>query len=125
MNENYEILKEIETENFILVVFLFIIGLAFLANYFETHYYKTGDDKSKKKYRELMIFVFSVTFLINIYYFYESYKDIKNLKPTDTSEKIKFDELNLIASALIIVAGAILLYIAICDKNLNTEIAFS
>ena len=40
------------------------------------------------------------------------------------SKKVKFTYLNFIASALILIAGIILLYIAISDKDLDIEIAF-
>ena len=36
---NSEFIKEIETENFVWIIYLFIIGLSFLANRFEKDYY--------------------------------------------------------------------------------------
>lgn len=125
MNENYKALREIETENFVWIVYLFIIGVSFLANYFETNYYKTGNVDAKDKYRILNIFVFSVALLVYLYFFKENYNNVNSLKSTDSKEKILFNELNYLASILIVIAGAILLYIAIFDKNLDTEIAFN
>ena len=125
MNKNNKIIQEIETENFIWVVYLFIIGISFLANAFEIDYYKTNDQESKEKYRLLNIFVFSVALLIYWYFFKGNYNNIKNLNCTDSKSKIHFNELNFLASILIVIAGSILLYIAIFDKNLETEISFS
>lgn len=125
MNKNNKIIEEIQTENFIWVVYLFIIGVSFLANSFEIDYYKTGDKNSKEKYRLLNIFVFSVALIIYFYFFKGNYKNVQTLNCHDSKSKILFNELNYMASILIVIAGAILLYIAIFDKDLETEISFS
>lgn len=125
MNDNYEILQQIETENFVWFVYLFIIGLSFVANYFETDYYKNNNDRSKDKYRIINIFIFSVAFIIYLYFFKGNYETVKNLNCCDSPSKIKFNQLNLLASVFILTAGAILLYIAIFDTELETEIAFN
>lgn len=124
-NDNYKIIQEIETENFIWIIYLFIIGISFLANYYEKDYYKNENQISKDRYRLLNIFVFSVAFIIYLYFFKGNYENIKNLSCYDSKSKIKFNELNYMASILIVIAGAILLYIAIFDKDLETEIAFN
>ena len=125
MNNNNDILEEIETENFIWVIYLFIIGISFLANLYEKKYYKNNDIDAKEKYRLLNIFVFSVALVIYLYFFKGNYNKVKNLSCFDSKEKIKFNELNLLAATLIVIAGVILLYIAIYDKNLETEISFN
>ena len=125
MNNNNEIIKQIETENFVWIIYLFIIGICFVANYFEATYFKTGSKNAKEKYRILNIFVFSVAFVIYLYFFKGNYNTIKELNCFDSKSKILFNELNYIASVLILIAGAILLYIAIFDKDLETEIAFN
>lgn len=123
--DNTDILKEIETENFIWVIYLVIIGFSFVANAFEKDYYMNNNLDSKNKYRTINIFIFSVALLIYLYFFKGNYKVVNELNGCDSYDKRKFNELNLVASVLIVVAGAILLYIAIFDKNLDTEIAFN
>ena len=54
---NSEIIKEIETENFVWIIYLFIIGLSFLANKFEKDYYINGNIDNKEKYRIINIFI--------------------------------------------------------------------
>lgn len=122
---NDNILKSIETENFVWIIYLFIIGISFVANSFEKDYYVTGNVDSKNKYRIINIFVFATALLIYLYFFYDNYKNIKNLNCNSSKEKIFFNNLNFIASILIVVAGTIFLYIALYDKNLDTEIAFN
>lgn len=122
---NDNILKSIETENFVWIIYLFIIGISFLANSFEKDYYINGNIDSKNKYRIINIFVFATALLIYLYFFYDNYKNIKNLDCNSSDEKVFFNNLNFVASILIVIAGAIFLYIALYDKNLDTEIAFN
>ena len=111
--------------NFVWIIYLFIIGISFVANSFEKDYYVTGNVDSKNKYRIINIFVFATALLIYLYFFYDNYKNIKNLNCNSSKEKIFFNNLNFIASILIAIAGCIFLYIAVYDKNLDTEIAFN
>ncbi|MBO5120788.1 MAG: hypothetical protein J6C28_03820 [Bacilli bacterium] len=122
---NDNILKSIETENFVWIIYLFIIGISFVANSFEKDYYVTGNVDSKNKYRIINIFAFATALLIYLYFFYDNYKNIKNLNCNSSKEKIFFNNLNFVASILIVIAGTIFLYIALYDKNLDTEIAFN
>lgn len=122
---NSEIIKEIETENFVWIIYLFIIGLSFLANKFEKDYYINGNIDDKEKYRIINIFIFSVVLVIYIYFFKENIKSVNKLNCNDSYEKIMFNKLNLLATSLIVIAGIIYLYIVIKDKNLETEIAFN
>ena len=63
--------------------------------------------------------------MVYLYFFKGNFKVINELSVFDSYKKKKFNELNFIASALIVIAGVIFLYIAIYDENLDTEIAFN
>lgn len=104
---------------------MFIIGVAFLANHFEKEYYEKDDEEAKSRYRVLNIFIFSLALVIYLYFYRSNFKTVKNLTCCDSKSKVKFNELNYLASILIVIAGSILLYIAIFDEELETEIAFS
>lgn len=125
MNNSKAILNEIETENFIWIIYLLIIGLSFLANSFEKDYYINNNLESKDIYRMINIFIFSVVLVVYLYFFKGNFKVINELSVFDSYKKKRFNELNFIASALIVIAGVIFLYIAIYDENLDTEIAFN
>ncbi|MBQ3511865.1 MAG: hypothetical protein IJA30_06210 [Bacilli bacterium] len=122
---NSPILKEIETENFIWIIYLFLIGLSFLANKFEKDYYINGNITDKEKYRIINIFVFTVALIIYIYFFKGNIDTVNKLNCDDSYDKIFFNKLNLFSTSLIVIAGIIFLYIAINDKNLETEISFN
>lgn len=125
MNSNEEILKKINTEEFIWVVYLVIIGLSFYSNHQERKYYVENDTEAKEEYRNLNIIIFGIALMVYIYFFVDGYKDLKNLKPWDSDTKRFFNEISFLASTLILIAGTILLFIAIFDVELETELAFS
>ena len=124
-DEQNDRLKKIDTENFIWVIYLVIIGLCFYGNYFEKKYIVYYDLKSKEKYREITIFIFTIALIVYCYFLYDGYKDIKSLNSTDSKKKKDLTELNFLGTTLIFISGIIFLYIAITDTDLDTEIAFA
>ena len=123
--ETEERLKQIKTENYVLIIYIFLIILCFISNYYEKNYFLTNNQISKEKYRNILIFIFSVALLVYTYFLYDSYKDYKNLSIYDNKKKKDFTKYSLIGSILIFIAGAIFLYIAINDQDIEVELAFN
>lgn len=124
MENKEEILRTIEIENYIWVIYLVIIFLSFIANKEEVNYFVNNDMQSKSNYRKLIIIIFSIALGIYYYFFVSGYKTYKNLSPYDTESKKFFETINFIANILILISGVIFLFIAIFDEELETEIAF-
>lgn len=124
-NELNDKLKEIDTENFIWIIYIGIIILSWYANSLEKKYYIFNDNTAKDKYREINIFVFSILFLIYLYFTITNYDDIKKLNKNDSDKKKFLTYYSFIGTVLVLISGFIFLSIAITDKNLDTEIAFN
>ena len=124
MKNKEEILRTIEIENYIWIIYLVIIFLSFMANKEEVNYFINNDMQSKSNYRKLIIIIFSIVLGIYYYFFVSGYKTYKSLSPYDTESKKIFETINFIANILILISGVIFLFIAIFDKELETEIAF-
>lgn len=124
MKNKEEILRTIEIENYIWIIYLVIIFLSFMANKEEVNYFINNDMQSKSNYRKLIIIIFSIALGIYYYFFVSGYKTYKSLSPYDTESKKFFETINFIANILILISGVIFLFIAIFDKELETEIAF-
>ncbi len=118
-------LKMLKTEDYVWFILIGIILLSLYNNTIEKKFLLFNDLKSKEKYRDIQIFIFLVVFIIYLYFAIDGYKDINSLKPTDSKEKIKGTYLSFISGVLIAIATGILLYIAIFDKNVETEIFFN
>ena len=120
-----ERLRQITLENYIWVIYIFLIILCFISNYYEKNYFLTNNQISKEKYRYILIFIFLVALLVYLYFLYDSYKNYKNISIYDSKKKKDFAEYSLVGSILIFIAGAIFLYIAINDQEIETELAFN
>ena len=118
------ILREIEIENYIWIVYLVLIITSYWANNEEAKYFLFNDMRAKSKYRGALIFIFSVACVIYYYFFQSSYKSYKSLTKYDSDSKIFFETINFIGAVLVLIAGIIFLFIAIFDEHIETEIAF-
>lgn len=118
-------IKQIEIENFIWLVYLFIIGLCLYANTFEKNYFETGNIESKEKYRFLTIIIFVIAIIVYIYFFIDSYDSIKNNYFYLNKRTKDLNNLSFVGTTLILISGVIFLYIAVNDKELDVELAFN
>ena len=124
-NEIEEKLKQIRIEDFIWVIYIGIIALSYYSNYLEREYYIFNDLESKDKYRNIIILIFSILLIVYFYFLYDAYKSVDDLKCSDSEKKKRLVYLSFLASLLIFISGAIFLYIAISDTDLNVELAFN
>ena len=115
MNKNISSrLFDVEKENIIWLIYLFIIGANFISNYFEEKYLYTVDEKYRKIFRYINILVLFIALCIYIYTTYVTYINTKKDSPT-------YRKLLLLASICILIGGAIYLYVEVY-KNANPEI---
>lgn len=125
MNEKKKRIKQIEIENTIWLVYIFIIGLCLYANSFEKNYFETGNINSKETYRNLTIIIFTIAIIIYIYFFKDSYDGIKSMSQHASKKTKDLNNLSFIGTILILISGIIFLYIAVIDKDLDVELAFN
>lgn len=118
-------LKQLNVEDFVWIIYIGIIFLSWFANHLERKYFINNDLKSREKYRQIMILIFSILIIIYIHFLKDSVDDLKNLKPNDSNKKKNLTFLSFIASLLIVISGFIFLYIAIMDESLEVELAFN
>ena len=116
-------LKQLKIEDFIWIIYIGIIILSLYSNSLERNYFLYNDFKSKKKYREILILIFSILVIVYLYFLKDSIDDIKNLRQNDSNRKKTL--VSFIASLLIAISGFIFLFIALVDDNLDIELAFN
>ena len=124
-NDIEEKLRQIRIEDYIWVIYIGIIALSYYSNYLEKKYYVSGDLFSKDKYRNIIILIFSILLIVYFYFLYDSYKSVSDIKSSDSEKKKRLVYLSFLASLLIFISGAIFLYIAFTDTDLNVELAFN
>ena len=121
-NDTIRRIKEIEFEDMVFVIFIVIIIMSYIANDFEKKYFVYKDEGDKESYYYLQIIIFLIIVVINIYYVLANLKEVSNLSWNDSYKRRKYAKLDLIASISALVATSIILYIAISDKDIESEI---
>lgn len=127
MNDNslQDKLNQLKMENSIWILYVVIILLSWYSNSLEKDFLLNNNIKSKEDYRKILIIIFVLLNFSYTYFLYDSYKSYKNLNYLDSDKKKMLNSLAFFASILISISGIILLYIALTDDDLNTEIAFN
>ena len=118
-------LKQIKIENYIWLIYIFVIILSYYSNGLEKKYFLFNDNEIKEKYRETLIIIFTILLIVYFYFLKNSINDINNLKENDSEERKNLLYLSFIGSLLITISGIIFLYIAIKDEEINVELAFN
>lgn len=114
---NSKRLKQIENENLIWIIYLFIIFFSFYANKLEKDYFINRNISSKNKYRTINTIIFITLVIIYSYFEKDALETYNN--------KDKLSKLSLIATTLVLISGLLFLYIIIEDVNIDEEIAFN
>ena len=113
MNKSMQI-KSIDIENIIWVIYIIIILLAILSNYYEKNSIVNNSYKDGMDSKNINIFIFIVLVIIYLYFLNNSYNQYKS-NPTDINYT------NLIANIFNVIGGFIFLYVAIND-NVDSNI---
>lgn len=125
MNKDISKLNDIEQENKIWVIYLFIILLSYYANSKEKDYLLNNNKNSQKEYQNIIIIIFLILVIIYYYFAKDSISKVRNLNSNDSEKKRNLTILASISSILILISGIIFLFIAILDEEIDVELAFN
>ena len=101
-------LKNLDKENIIWLIYIFIFVMAIVSNYYEEKYLFTKDYKSKKVYKNINLTILVIGILIYLYFVIINYENIRNSK---------YGSLREFASIMFFIAGTIYLYIEYQGQN--------
>jgi hypothetical protein len=110
-------LERINIENFIWLVYFFLVGFNIYSNYLEKKYILDKDINAKQKFRKINENILLISLIIYMYFLFLNWQDLTNLKLTDSKKRIKLTTYSFIASILFVIGGLLTLYVAI---NINT-----
>ena len=82
-------LNQLKIEDFIWVIYIGIILLSWYSNREEREYFLKGDEKSKERYRTVIIVIFIILLFVYGHFLKDSIDDLMNLTDSDSEEKKK------------------------------------
>ena len=106
-----EKLKETAIEDIIWLIYLFIVIANLYGNYLERDYILNHNIKSHILFKNINKYVLIIVFFIYIYFVYQSYGSVKNLKENASDKKVFLTNLTLISALLFLIAGALNIFI--------------
>lgn len=102
-------LKRLKTEDFIWLLYFFITALAVLSNAYERNFFLTKNTKAKEKSKVINIILFLIAFFIYLYFALSFASDLNNLEKNFNHKNYRNTLMQLIASLLFLIGGAIYL----------------
>lgn len=111
-------LKQLKEEDFIWLIYFFIVIFALVANRFEENFLLTQNKSSQKNAQKITTTILIVAFFIYLYFTLVAFDNFEYLKQNGNSKDVKVAFERLIANILFLVAGAIAIY---ADFDSNTS----
>lgn len=111
MNANKR-LDRLNKEDFIWLVYLFIIFEAFYANYLERQYIKNGCLISYQKEKQIDLQIAIIVFIIYLYFFYLALEDYWLVINKPDNKGYQNTTWQLVAAFLFLLGGIITIYLA-------------
>ena len=113
MNDLEEMLNELQIEDYIWIIYIFLSIFALISNHFEKQYDINHNKKDKQTFRKINTTIFTITFFIYIYFVYLNIKNLKRLDPKSSPIRIITANANFVAAALFLIGGTIYLLTSI------------
>ena len=121
MDKVAKTLHELDIEDLIWVIYLFISALAIYSNHLERSYVTKHDVLAKKKYKTINISILSIGFFIYLYFLILAYQKRKEKDNRTTLKNILIKDARLMASILLIISAIITLLSEIMSDD-DTDI---
>lgn len=116
-------LKRLKTEDFIWIIYFFIVAFAILSNAYEKEYILNNNYPAYKKSKTINIVLFFVAFFIYLYFVLLFTKDLSSMEKNFSNFKYRNTFLQLIAALLFLIGGAIYLIQEVISYD-SEEIGF-
>lgn len=112
-NDILKKLKLIKQEDYIWIVYFFIVTFAIISNYYERNYIFTRNNQSFKTYHGINTVLLITALIIYLYYLAISYDELRNSNPKNA--QINF--IREVGAILFVVAGIIYIYVDLKTRN--------
>jgi len=115
-------LNLLKKEDFIWLVYYFVITASLISNFFERNYVIANNQNSLNKVKKINTTILIIAFLIYLYFVTLTIENFDILQANGTNKDIRIANERLIANILFLVAGAYAIYVDFDSNNPNTGI---
>jgi hypothetical protein len=116
-----QVLQELETEDFIWIIYSFIVLGALVSNVLERDWVTKHHPNSYRIFHLINTTIFLVSFLIYLYFVWLNYKHLKETKHYSSMKELFLNEANFVAACLFLIGGLIYLFTELSSNSLSTE----
>lgn len=109
MNDVIKKLKRLRNEDFIWIIYFFIVVFALYANKLDRNYLLNNDVTSKRREKNINVTIFFVAFFIYLYFVLLLTEDIGRMEKNFDNPKYRSTFIQLIAAILFLIGGSIYL----------------
>lgn len=113
----------ITTEDFIWLIYFFIIIFSLIANAYEESYLFTNNKKDRDTGRKINITLLVVAFFIYLYFVIVAIQDIDLLRTNNNPRKKRIAMERLITTLVFLVGGALSIYAELDDNQGDIDLA--
>ena len=117
MNDISKKLKRLRNEDFIWIVYFFIVVFALYSNKLDRDYLLKKDNEAYKREKYINITIFFIAFFIYLYFLLLLTEDIGSMEKNFNDENYRSTFIQLIAAILFLIGGAIYLINEIVRKD--------
>lgn len=114
-------LLELNQEDFIWIIYSFIVLGALISNVLERDWVLKHHSKSYRSFHTINLTIFIISFFIYAYFVWLNYKHIKELRGNVTLKELFLNEANFVASCLFLVGGIIYIITELFSNSFETE----
>ena len=123
MEELFYKLKLLKEEDFIWLIYFFIIIFSLISNKYEKSYLYTNNKQDLEYASKITTTILIVAFFIYLYFVIVSYNNIEVLKRTSNQKEVKIAYERLITNIIFLIGGAISIYADYDSKQNNSNFA--
>ena len=116
-----QVLQELETEDFIWIIYSFIVIGAIVSNVLERDWLLKHHKKSFSVFHLINTSIFFVSFLIYLYFVWLNYKHLKENRGYQSVREFLLNEANFIAACLFLIGGIIYLITEILSNSITSD----
>lgn len=123
MNDLFRKLKLLKEEDFIWLIYYFIITFALVANELERRYLINNKEPEINVAKKINSTILIIAFIIYLYFVVVTIQNFDILKKNGSRKEVRVAFERLIANIIFLVAGAIAIYADYDSNTIGTDIA--